>query len=85
MVRGFPQGAVFGFATYGTNPDLLLVLEVLPDKNGQQVWQFAVVRMTTGGLNLRHHDETVWTADWIRPVPEPRDTWMFFFVPQTQE
>ena len=79
------SGAVFGFAAYGTNPDLLLVIESSTDGRGGPVWRYATARMTTGGLILRHDDEVVWTAEWVRPVPAPFDTWTFFFVPQVEE
>ena len=82
---GMASGAVFGFAAYGTNPDLLLVIEARPDEAGNLVWQYAPARMTTGGLVLRHDDETVWTADWVRPVPAPMESWTFFFVPQAND
>jgi hypothetical protein len=82
---GLVTGAVFGFAAYGTNPDLLLIIELRPDKDGTSVWQYATARMTTGGLIVRYDEEVVWTAEWVRPVPAPFDSWTFFFVPQSEE
>lgn len=82
---GVPTGALFGFAAYGTNPDLLLVLELRPDDSGNLTWQFAAARMTTGGLTLRQNEDPVWSAEFVRPIPQPWESWTFHFVPRSEE
>ena len=52
------RGAVFGFSTNGTNPDLLLLLEVSGD-NDKAAWHFAPARMTIGAVTLRWRDAKV--------------------------
>ncbi len=72
-----PLGAVYGFSSNGTNPDLLVMLQVITDGD-RAVWQFAPVRMTTGGLKLRFEDEPVWEAEFVSPHAGPFPTWTFF-------
>lgn len=71
------RGAVFGFETNGTNPDLLVLLEVRGNA-GAEAWHFAPARMTTGGITLDHSEKTVWTAPFVSPHDGPFATWLFF-------
>lgn len=54
------DGAVFAFVT-GTDPEALLLLEAT--KGDAPTWQFTFVRRTTAGLEGRHRDKVVWTAE----------------------
>jgi hypothetical protein len=76
------RGAVFGFETNGTNPDLLVLLEVngSPEK---REWQFAPARMTTGGITLNYHGAKVWEAPFVSPNEGPFANWLFFRTPRT--
>lgn len=69
-------GAVFGLTTSGTNPDLLLLLE--PRGEGETLqWNYAVARMTAGGVSLRYRGTPVWEVDFIeRGKAFPN--WVFF-------
>ncbi len=75
------RGAVFGFSSNGTNPDLLVMFEAAP-VDGKTRWQFAPARMTTGGLSLRFHDDLVWEADFVSPHAGPFASWTFFGAPR---
>ncbi|HEV3025215.1 MAG TPA: hypothetical protein VGX76_22245 [Pirellulales bacterium] len=75
------QGAVFGFATSGTNPDLLIVLEVRPE--GREIqWYFAPVRMTIGAVTVTHRDHQVWDVPFLEPGDATFPTWTFFPTPR---
>jgi hypothetical protein len=76
-----PAGAVFGFACNGTNPDLVIVVEAR-EAGGTQLWHFAPARMTTGGLNVKYGDETVWTAEFSEPGVADYPTWTSFSMPR---
>ena len=80
-----PLGGVFGLASYGTNPDVLIVIESRTDDSGQPAWSFAATRMTNGGVQLRYDGRDVWTVDHVEPVPQKLDTWTFFYVPRKDE
>jgi hypothetical protein len=75
-------GAVFGFEVNGTNPDLLVLLEVRSESDGPQ-WHFAPARMTTGGISLNYRDQQVWTAPFVSPSEGPFANWLFFAAPRT--
>lgn len=78
---GLVQGAVFGFSVYGTNPDVLVLLEIR-ERDGKQQWHFAAARMTTGGITLIYLDKKVWEAEFVPPVSGPYPTWTFFSKPR---
>ena len=75
-------GAVFGLATSGTNPDVLLLLEPRDGAGHESAWHYAVGRMTAGGVKLKYRDETVWEVDYCRPVPTALPNWTFFNTPR---
>jgi hypothetical protein len=64
---GLVDGAVFAFVT-GTDPEALLLLEATQGDKAQ--WQYTFVRRTTAGLEGRHGDKVVWTAE---PRPDGSD------------
>jgi hypothetical protein len=60
------DGVLFAFVL-GTDPEVVLILEAIRPgdeaaKQDEAVWQYACVRSTSGGLEVRHGDEVVWTA-----------------------
>jgi hypothetical protein len=71
------RGAVFGLSTNGTNPDVLLVLEVRGDKD-RQAWHFAPARMTCCEVTVALADTKVWQVDWVNGTEAPFATWTFF-------
>ena len=75
---GLLAGAVFGFASNGTNPDAYLILEAEQGSGGDVAWRYGWVRMTSGGVTALLDDEPVWSCDWVRPAPIPYENWMFF-------
>lgn len=80
---GLRDGALFGFATNGTNPDLLLVVELHEQESGEAVWKYGLARMTTGQLNVHFDDKEVWSVPYLKPAGVGNvskfDTWLFFW------
>jgi len=76
------MGAVVGFETNGTNPDVLVLVEVggSPEK---PEWQFAPARMTNGGVTLNYRNRKVWEAPFVEPGQGPFSNWLFFQTPRT--
>lgn len=75
------MGAVFSFASNGTNPDVLLLIELDKQKSGK-TWKYGLLQMTTGKLTARLSDEVVWTAPYRTPSfdrPSKFDSWLFFY------
>jgi hypothetical protein len=54
------DGALFAHVL-GTDPEVVLVLEAIGTAENAE-WQFACVRATSGGLEVRWGDDLVWTA-----------------------
>jgi hypothetical protein len=77
-------GAVYGFSTNGTNPDLLVVLEIHKEK-GALRWRYAPARMTCCAVNLAYEDSEVWNVDWVNGSDAPFPTWTFFATPRVLE
>jgi len=71
------KGAVFGYSTNGTNPDLLIVLEARPSPD-KPAWHYAPARMTTGGVTVTYGDKTVWECAFTEPGQNAFPTWTYF-------
>jgi hypothetical protein len=54
------DGALFAFVL-GTDPEVVLILEAVRMME-EATWQYACVRATSGGLEVKHGDELVWSA-----------------------
>ena len=54
------DGALFAYVL-GTDPEVVLVLEAIGTEE-KSAWQYAVVRATSGGLEVKLGREVVWTA-----------------------
>jgi hypothetical protein len=80
---GILEGAIFGFSTNGTCPDLLVLIEAQKVKNAPAKWTIAMARMTNCELRLRDQDREIWSAPFLRfgdRLGENLDTWMFFWA-----
>jgi hypothetical protein len=74
------DGAVFGLTATGTNPDLLLAIELHDKPAGAAAWHYGLAGMTSGGLTVRLDDAEVWTAPFTAGQQAPFDTWLWFRV-----
>jgi hypothetical protein len=54
------DGALFGYVM-GTDPEVVLMLEAIGTAEKAE-WQYALVRSTSGGLEVKLGNEVVWTA-----------------------
>lgn len=79
---GLQDGAIFGFAANGTNPDLLLVLELHGKDLATASWKYAPIRMTVAQLSVRLDEKEVWSVPYVHAPPPGQtaafDTWIFF-------
>ena len=84
---GILDGAIFGFSTNGTCPDLLVFVEAQKTKNAPAFWRIAVARMTNCELHLRDQDREIWNAPFLRfadRLGENLETWMFFWASESR-
>ncbi len=68
------DGAIFSFA-YGTNPDVLLVLESSRQADSAPVWRYALARLGGGAPFLSLDGHEVWTETAVG-IPVQRETYM---------
>lgn len=68
------DGALFGFTGTGTNPDLLLLID-LPTNGG---WRFGAVSMTAEGVRMKLKDNLVYESPHTAGKGKVFDTWCYF-------
>jgi hypothetical protein len=57
------DGAVFAFVQ-GTDPEMLLIVEIRNGADGEPRWHYAAARMTVVNLHLEYQEQPVWSAAW---------------------
>ena len=68
------DGAMFGFTGTGTNPDLLLLIELTKESG----WQYGLAGMTAEGLTVRFDEKIVWELPHSAGKDHVFDTWLYF-------
>jgi hypothetical protein len=68
------DGAVFGFAGTGTNPDFLLLFDLARDGG----WRFGAAGMTTEGVKVKLNDRVVYENPHTAGKGKTFDTWCYF-------
>jgi hypothetical protein len=82
-VTKLPLGSLFALTATGTNPDLLLLLEVRPGPDRQPRWEYALARMTNGKVKVLLDGHLVWDDPTV-PINNPVfPTWTFYFLTRT--
>ena len=71
---GVIDGALFAFA-YGTNPDVLLILEAQEEGEGPPVWHYDLGRLGGAETIVTLDGNEVWTQLFADP-PSELDTYM---------
>ncbi|MGO8745870.1 MAG: WD40 repeat domain-containing protein [Thermoguttaceae bacterium] len=81
---GLQDGALFALASNGTNPDLLLAIELHGKKAAQAAWSYALVRMTLAAISVSVQGHEVWSAPYLQPTaplrPTHFETWTYFWT-----
>ncbi len=69
------DGVIFALTTNGTNPALMIVIELRPGEGDDPPeWKYGIVNMTADDVHLRLDEAEVWAS--LRT--DPRETWSFF-------
>ena len=68
------DGMIFGLTTDGTNPDMLILIELRRDKEARREWYYGIVKMTADEVHVRLDDSEIWSS----PHAAPLET-MFYF------
>jgi hypothetical protein len=77
---GLFDGVIFALTTNGTNPDMLIVIELRGEKGAEPVWHYGIVKMTYAEVHIRLDKSEVWKS----PVSEPLETWTYFSIPREE-
>jgi hypothetical protein len=72
------DGAAFGLTTNGTNPDVILLIELQESENGSPKWMYGLAGMTAGGVTVNLDDREVWSKPFVGQAGR-YDTWLWFF------
>ena len=78
--QGVLVGAVFAMAT-GTNPNVLVTIELRESADRGRTWYYAVGRMSANGLTLKYRDRELWSGPLAAPAVH--ETWTFRFSPRS--
>jgi len=79
--HGVLKGFLCGFAASGTNPDVVVALEVIgpkDDKDAPKSWQYAVIGMTANGVSVKLDKDEVFTLPYAKS-PAKFDTRTYFW------
>lgn len=71
---GLWDGMIFGLTTNGTNPDMLVVIELRGTTAAAAQWQYGIVKMTIAEVRVRLDRDQAWSS----PRNSPRETWDSF-------
>jgi hypothetical protein len=74
------DGVIFALTTNGTNPDMLIVVELRAEKGAEAAWYYGIVKMTYAEVHIRLDNFEVWKS----PVSEPLETWTYFSIPRPE-
>jgi hypothetical protein len=66
---GLVDGAIFVYA-YGTNPEIVLVLEAQSVAGARPVWQYGCARMTTASPEVTLDGKPIWTLPKATQTPD---------------
>jgi len=78
---GLQDGMIFGLTTNGTNPDMLIVIELRGDKLSSAEWKYGIVKMTIAEVRVRLDKDEA----WMSPRNSPRETWESFVKKPREE
>lgn len=68
------DGVIFALTTNGTNPALMIVIELRLGEGDSQEWKYGIVNMTADEVHLRLDEVEIWVA----LKTDRRETWNFF-------
>ena len=75
------DGAIFGFATNGVNPDLHVMIEIVKNGDSKATWRYGLARMTIAQLKVKLDETEVWSVPYVTPLAPGKiasfDTWAF--------
>ena len=77
---GLVDGVIFSLTTNGTNPDMLIVIELQGQKEKGPQWEYGIVKMTYAEVHIRLDQREVYSS----PISEPLVTWRYCQAPRQE-
>ena len=75
--EGLIDGALF-LLTYGTNPEVVLVIELVREGEEKPAWKFAFTRISYAELHIQLDDKEIWTQPHLQGTKSSDAFWLFF-------
>jgi len=75
--NGLVDGAIF-LMTYGTNPEIVLVIELVREGENKPVWKYAFTRISFAELHVDLDGKEVWTQPHLAGTGSSDPYWLFF-------
>lgn len=74
------DGVIFGLTTNGTNPDMLIVIELREPKGEAPRWEYGIVKLTYAEVHIRLDRAEVYSS----PLSEPMVAWKYWQSPRSE-
>jgi hypothetical protein len=75
---GVQDGAAFVFASSGTNPTLLLLVELFQPESGEPKWQYSLARMTVRAMTVQLDGQVVYEQAFAGFGGVVQPSWLAF-------
>jgi len=75
--QGLIDGALF-LLTYGTNPEVVLAIELVREGEEPPAWKFAFTRISFAELHIQLDDKEIWTQPHLQGTKLSDDFFLFF-------
>lgn len=75
--NGLVDGAIF-LMTYGTNPEIVLVIELVQEGENKPVWKYAFTRISFAELHVDLDGKEIWTQPHLQGTGASDPYWLFF-------
>jgi hypothetical protein len=74
------DGVIFGLTSNGTNPDMLIIIELRGNEESRREWHYGIVKMTSDEVHLRLDDSEIWSS----PHAAPLETLCYFDIARNE-
>jgi len=71
---GLRDGLIFGLTTNGTNPDMLILIELRGERGAAPKWHYGIAKVTYSEVHIRLDDTEIYSSS----LRAPKETWTFF-------
>lgn len=71
---GLQDGVIFGLTTNGTNPDMLILIELRGQRGAAPKWHYGIAKVTYSEVHIRLDDKEIYSSR----ITAPKENWTFF-------